>query len=32
MDPISKRVVLSWIATDMIWCSLLVWVLKRQEA
>jgi hypothetical protein len=32
MDPISKRVVLSWIATDVIWCSLLVWVLKRQEA
>jgi hypothetical protein len=31
MDPISKRVVLSWIATDVIWCSLLVWVLKRQE-
>ena len=32
MDPISKRVVLSWIATDVIWCSLLVWVLKRQQA
>jgi hypothetical protein len=29
MDPIAKRVVLSWIATDVIWCSLLVWVLKR---
>jgi hypothetical protein len=32
MDPISKRIVMSWIATDVIWCSLLVWVLKRQEA
>ena len=31
MDPIAKRVVLSWIATDVIWCSLLVWVLKRQQ-
>jgi hypothetical protein len=32
MDPISKRIVFSWIATDVIWCSLLVWVLKRQQA
>jgi hypothetical protein len=32
MDPIAKRVVLCWIATDVIWCSLLVWVLKRQKA
>jgi hypothetical protein len=31
MDPISKRFVFSWIATDVI-CSLLVWVLKRQQA
>jgi len=32
MDPISKRIVFSWIAADVIWCSLLVWALKRQQA
>jgi hypothetical protein len=32
MEPISKRIVLSWIATDVIWCALLVWMLKRQQS
>ena len=32
MDRISKRIVFSWIATDVTWCSLLVGVLKRQLA
>lgn len=32
MDPIAKRIVFSWIATDIIWVSLLIFVLKRQEA
>ena len=31
MDPISKRIVMSWIATDVIWCSLLVWVLRQEQ-
>jgi hypothetical protein len=30
MDPIAKRIVICWIATDVIWCSLLVWVLRQQ--
>ena len=32
MDPLSKRIVFSWIATDVIGCLLLVGVLKRQQA
>jgi hypothetical protein len=32
VDPISKRIVIGWIATDVIWCSLLVCVLRRQQA
>jgi hypothetical protein len=32
MEPIAKRIVFSWIATDVIWCGLLIYVLKRQEA
>jgi hypothetical protein len=31
MDPLSKRIVLSWIATDIIWASLFVYVLKRAK-
>jgi hypothetical protein len=31
MDPLSKRIVLSWIATDIIWASLFVYVLKRAQ-
>ena len=32
MDPLVKRVVFSWIATDLIWAALFVWVLKRQQS
>ena len=31
MDPISKRIVFSWIATDIIWASLFIFTLKRQK-
>ncbi len=31
MDPLSKRIVFSWIATDVIWCALLVYSLKQHE-
>jgi hypothetical protein len=29
MHPISKRIVFSWIATDIIWASLFIYVEKR---
>jgi hypothetical protein len=29
MHPISKRIVLSWIATDIIWALLFIYVEKR---
>jgi hypothetical protein len=32
MDPLSKRIVLSWIATDVIWASLFIYVQKRRQA
>ena len=31
MHPISKRIVLGWIATDVIWASLFVYVEKRHN-
>jgi hypothetical protein len=31
MDPVSKRIVFSWIATDVIWASLFIFVQKRQK-
>ena len=31
MDPISKRIVFSWIATDIIWASLFIYVEKRNQ-
>ena len=31
MSPLAKRIVFSWVATDLIWGSLLVYVLKRDE-
>ena len=31
MDPIAKRIVFSWIATDIIWASLFIFVQKRQK-
>ena len=32
MSPLAKRMVACWIATDMVWCSLLVFVLKREQS
>jgi hypothetical protein len=32
VDPLSKRIVISWIATDVIWASLFIYVQKRQKA
>ena len=29
MDPLSKRIVVAWIATDIIWASLFIYVQKR---
>jgi hypothetical protein len=29
VHPISKRIVFSWIATDIIWASLFIYVEKR---
>jgi hypothetical protein len=31
VDPIAKRIVFSWIATDVIWASLFIFTLKRQK-
>jgi hypothetical protein len=31
MAPVSKRIVLSWIATDVIWASLFIYVEKRHK-
>jgi hypothetical protein len=31
MGPVSKRIVMAWIATDFIWCALLIYVLKREQ-
>jgi hypothetical protein len=31
MNPLSKRIVLSWIATDVIWASLFIYVEKRHK-
>jgi hypothetical protein len=32
MDPISKRIVFSWIATDIIWAGLFIFVQKRAQS
>jgi hypothetical protein len=32
VDPLSKRIVVSWIATDLIWASLFVYVRKRAKS
>jgi hypothetical protein len=32
MDPLAKRIVASWIATDIIWASLFVYAMKRAKA
>ena len=31
MDPLSRRIVMSWVATDIIWASLFIYVQKRQK-
>jgi hypothetical protein len=31
MHPLSKRIVLCWIATDVIWASLFIYVEKRHK-
>jgi hypothetical protein len=31
MHPLSKRIVLSWIATDFIWASLFIYAEKRNK-
>ena len=31
MSPLSKRIVISWIATDIIWASLFIWVQKQEQ-
>jgi hypothetical protein len=31
MSPVAKRILFSWIATDMLWASLFIYVLKRDE-
>jgi hypothetical protein len=32
VDPLSRRIVMSWIATDIVWASLFIYVQKRQKA
>jgi hypothetical protein len=32
VDPLSRRIVMSWIATDVVWASLFIYVQKRQKA
>jgi hypothetical protein len=31
VDPLSKRIVFSWIATDIIWAALFIYVQKSQQ-
>ena len=31
MEPLSKRIVACWIATDIIWASLFVYVQKQAQ-
>ena len=30
MSPLSKRIVFSWIATDIIWAALFIYVQKQE--
>ena len=32
VDPLFRRIVVSWIATDLIWASLFVYVQKRAKS
>jgi hypothetical protein len=31
MEPLSKRIVACWIATDIIWASLFIYVQKQAQ-
>jgi hypothetical protein len=31
VEPLSKRIVLSWIATDVIWAALFIYVQRRRD-
>jgi hypothetical protein len=31
MSPLAKRIVACWTATDVVWCSPLVWILRREQ-
>jgi hypothetical protein len=31
MEPLSKRIVACWIATDIIWASLVIYVQKQAQ-
>jgi len=31
VDPLAKRIVACWIATDIVWASLFLYVLKRAK-
>jgi hypothetical protein len=31
VDSLSKRIVLSWIATDFIWAALFIYVQRRRD-
>jgi hypothetical protein len=31
MHPVSKRILFSWIATDIIWASLFIYIEKRNK-
>ena len=31
VSPVAKRIVFSWIASDVIWAALFIYVLKREE-
>lgn len=31
MSPLAKRIIASWVVTDLIWGSLLIYVLKRDQ-
>jgi hypothetical protein len=31
VSPLSKRIVFSWIATDVIWAALFIYVQKREQ-
>jgi hypothetical protein len=32
VSPLAQRIVFSWVATDVIWASLFIYVLKREQS